>query len=297
MNRNRASSHQHEVSHGDRVLFPGSGITKQGVADYYRKMAGTMLPYVRDRPLTLRCFPDGIGQEGYFLKHAPGHFPAHIERIEVPMYSEKGRSMRMVAADEAKDLWYFASQNAIEIHLALSIRGQPDRPDQMIFDLDPSDDDFAKVRELALSLRSLLDQRGLPAFVKTTGSRGVHVHVPLRPEEPFSAVKAVARRTAEELLERCPAIATLETRKDRRGGRVFIDYLRNDHGMTAIAPYSLRALEDAPVATPIGWRELERSDSRPDSWQLNNIFRRLGALQDPWLEFGRHRVSLASFQA
>lgn len=296
MKKKGKTSHQHDVSHGSRLIFPRAQITKQQVADYYRKIATTMLRHVQGRALTLRCFPEGIDEDGFFLKHAPEHYPAHIERIEVPMHSQQGRTMQMVSASQAKDLWYFASQNAIELHMALSTEKNEECPDQIIFDLDPSDDDFSKVRELALALRALLNERDLPSFVKTTGSRGVHIHVPLRPEETFSDVKPVARRMSEELLERCPAIATMEARKERRGDRVFIDYLRNDHGMTAIAPYSLRARQSAPVATPIEWKELERHDSRPDRWRLDNIFRRLGARQDPWHDFNRHRVSLSSFR-
>lgn len=292
MSGDGGSDDRHEVSHGNRVIFPGVEVTKQQVADYYRKVADAMLPHIQGRPLTLRCFPEGIGEEGFFLKHAPKHFPEHIERIEVPMHSQKGRNMQMVAADQAKDLWYFASQNTVEVHVALSARDRLECPDQMIIDLDPSDDDFGKVRELALALRELLDGRDLHSFVKTTGSRGVHVHVPLRREAPFDEVKPVARRLAEELLEHCPDIATMEARKDKRGDRVFIDYLRNDHGMTAVAPYSLRARQGAPVAAPIEWKELERHDCRPDRWRLDNIFRRLGARQDPWRDFHRHRVGL-----
>ncbi|MFO7528922.1 MAG: non-homologous end-joining DNA ligase [Marinobacter sp.] len=281
-----------QISHPDKLIFPDSGIKKRDLIDYFRKIAPIMLPHLRGRPLTLRSFPEGIGEEGFFLKHAPEHFPSHIERLEVPMRSRVGKTMLMVTADKANDLTCFANQNVVELHVALSLGEALDRPDQMIFDLDPSDNDFEKVRELALGLKSLLGQRDLPSFVKTTGSRGVHVHVPLRPEETFERVKPVVQRLAEELLTRCPDIATMEHRKEKRGNRVFIDYLRNDYGMTAVAPYSLRAIEGAPVATPISWSELKDRKTGPQSWGLANIFRRLGAKKDPWQNFKRHRVSL-----
>jgi len=281
-----------KVSHPDKPIFPGQGIKKRDLVEYFQKIAPTMLRHIRGRPLTLRCFPEGVHGEGFFLKHAPEHFPSHIQRIDVPMRSKEQRTMRMVTADQAKDLTYFANQNAVEIHLALSLGEALDLPDQMVFDLDPADNDFDKVRELALRLKSLLDQRELPCFVKTSGSRGVHVHIPLRPEAGFKRVKPFVEALAEELLDLCPHIATMEHRKDKRGNKVFIDYLRNDYGMTAIAPYSLRAIEGAPVATPISWSELEDNQTGPQAWCLGNIFRRLGAKEDPWRNFKRHRVSL-----
>ena len=281
-----------QISHPDKLLFPDEGISKRDLVDYYRKIAPIMLPHLKGRPLTLRSFPEGIDEEGFFQKHAPEHFPSHVERLEVPMRSKDQKTMLMVTADEANDLTYFANQNVVELHVALSLGEALDRPDQMIFDLDPSDNDFEKVRELALGLKSLLDQRDLPSFVKTTGSRGVHVHVPLRPEATFERVKPVVQQLAEELLARCPGIATMEHRKEKRGNRVFIDYLRNDFGMTAIAPYSLRAIAGAPVATPISWAELKDKKTGPQSWGLANIFRRLGAKKDPWQDFKRHRVGL-----
>ena len=285
-----------DISHPDKRIFPADKLTKQDVVDYYRKIAPTILPYLKDRPLTLRSFPDGIEQDGFFQKHAPDHFPGYIKRLDVPLRSKSGEVSEMVAVSSERDLMYLANQNVVELHVALSTGKALDSPDQMIFDLDPSDQDFKKVRELAFELRSLLEGYKLPCFVKTTGSRGVHVHVPLRREAGFERVKPIARRLAEELLDNCPTIASLEHRKEKRGDRVFIDYLRNDYSMTAIAPYSLRALKGAPVATPISWDEMGSRNTGPQSWGLQNIFRRLGAKDDPWADFNRCRVSLASFE-
>jgi len=285
-----------DISHPDKRIFPADKLTKQDLVDYYRKIAPTILPYLKDRPLTLRAFPDGIEQDGFFQKHAPDHFPDYIKRLDVPLRSKAGESIEMASADEERDLVYLANQNVVELHVALATGEALASPDQMIFDLDPSDQDFEKVRELAFELRSLLERYELPCFVKTTGSRGLHVHVPLRGEDRFERVKPVARQLAEEVLDNCPSIATLEHRKEKRGNRVFIDYLRNDYGMTAIAPYSLRALKGAPVATPISWDELGGRDSEPQSWGLKNIFRRLGGKEDPWAGFNRRRVSLARFE-
>ena len=176
--------------------------------------------------------------------------------------------------------------------MSLSRAGALEQPDQIIFDLDPTDGDFAKVRQTAFALKELLDERAVPALVKTTGSRGLHIHVPLRADQPFTEVKPVSRRLAETLHRQTPDLTTLEHRKNQRGRKVYIDYLRNDYGMTAIAPYSLRALPGAPVATPIDWAELRNTSLGPRTYHLGNILRRLGQKADPWAGFAEARVAL-----
>ena len=208
------------------------------------------------------------------------------------MHSKPGTSMKMAMAEKAADLVYFAGQNAIELHMSLSREGALECPDQIIFDLDPSTEDFEKVRAVALALKELLDAHQVPTFVKTTGSRGVHVHIPLQVDKDFAEVKPVARKIAERLHQEHPDLTTLEQRKEKRGDRVFIDYLRNDYGMTVIAPYSPRALKNAPVATPIDWEELEKPSLGPQAYTLANVFRRLAQKEDPWKDFYRHRVLL-----
>lgn len=280
------------ITHPRKLLFPAAGITKEAVADYYGRIADYMLPWVCRRPLTLKRFVEGIDRIGFYHKHAPDHFPDYVERIEVPMRSRGGKPMLMVSVDEAADLVYLAGQNVIELHMGLSTADNLDKPDQLIIDFDPSDRDFRKVRRAALEFKQLLDELGHPSFLKTTGSRGLHVHLPLIPEFRFAEVKRGARLLAEMLVERCPQLCTVEVRKNKRGDKVFIDYLRNDHAMTAIAPYSLRALPSAPVATPIEWRELRERRIEPQDYTLRNIFRRLARKDEPWLDFDRCRQSL-----
>lgn len=287
-------AHENEapISSPGKVLFPEDGITKADLADYYRRIAPYLLPFLQDRPLTLRHFPRGIEQEGFYHKHAADYYPDFLERLRVPMRSKGGEEMEMIMADEVADLVYLAGQNVIELHIGLSQAAALDKPDQLIFDLDPADNDFAKVRQTALALKELLDEHQLASFVKTTGSRGLHIHVPVRTERPFAEAKKVARRIAEQLHDQHPELTTLEHRKEKRGDKVFIDYLRNDYGMTAIAPYALRARRHAPVATPIEWSELEKSDLGAQSYHLGNIFRRLGQKDPlPWHDFAAHRVS------
>ena len=285
-----------EITHPDKILFPDSGITKRDVADYYQRMAEYMLPYIAARPLTLRQFPDGIEKAGFYGKHAPEHFPDFIRRLAVPMHSKSGKDMEMVMADETADLVYFAGQNTIEIHMGLSKSGALEKPDQIIFDLDPSDDDFEKVRKTAFTLKELLDEHDVPSFIKTTGSKGLHIHVPIKADHLFDEVKDVARNVAEELNGRIPGLTTMEQRKNKRGDKVFIDYLRNDYGMTAVAPYSMRAIKGAPVATPIDWDELKDPSLGPRNYTLSNIFRRLAQKNDPWKGFYRRKVKLKSIR-
>lgn len=199
----------------------------------------------------------------------------------------------MISADEAVDLVYFAGQDVIELHMGLFQAEALEKPDQMIFDLDPSDDDFEKVRKTAFALKDLMDKQEITTFVKTTESHGLHIHVPLKPKNNFDTVKETARKIAEKLNETCPELTTLEQRKNKHGNKVFIDYLHNDYGMTTIAPYSPRAHKGAPLATPIGWEELKDKlkDNKlgPQTYRIDNILRRLSQKSDPWENFNRQR--------
>ncbi|MFO8027653.1 MAG: non-homologous end-joining DNA ligase [Opitutales bacterium] len=283
-----------EISHPDKVLFPESGLSKQDVADYYGKIGDHILPGLRRRPLTFKVYPGGIAEDGFFNKNAPGHFPDFIERIEVPTRSKEAATTLMATARQTDDLVYFAGQNIIEIHAGLSTSDDLEKPDQVIFDLDPSDDAFEKVRDLALGFGEMLESIELSSFLKTTGSRGLHIHIPLQAEAPFAEVKSHAKFLSEKLVERFPKLATLETRKNKRGDKVFVDYLRNEFGQTAIAPFSLRARESAPVATPLRWDELSAQKLSPQEYNIKNIFRRLSKIKNPWGDFNRSRVTPGS---
>jgi bifunctional non-homologous end joining protein LigD len=209
-----------------------------------------MLPLLRDRPLTLVRYPDGIKADGVLQKNAPGYFPDWVTRAKV---AKQGGTLHQVICDKRATLAYLANQACIELHPVLSRLGAPDRPDQVIFDLDPPDDQhFAEVRRAAGLLRELLEgELGLTCFVKTTGGKGVHVQVPLRAEDDFDAVRQFARQAAELLAAREPGLLTTEQRRDKRGDRVYADVMRNGYGQTAIAPYAVRARPGAPVATPL----------------------------------------------
>lgn len=279
------------ISHPDKVLFPESGLRKQDLATYFQRIADRMLPFLRNRPLTLRSFPEGIEADGFFNKNAPGHFPDFIHRIPVPARESGRDEIRMSSAGAARDLVYFVGQNAIEFHATLSTEDTLENPDQMIFDFDPSDGDFEKVRKLALAFARMLDDMEVSVFWKTTGSRGLHAHIPLHPTHKFVTVKRWATKLAKRFQETCSDQATLEQRKEKRGNRVFIDTLRNEYGQTVIVPYGIRARPGAPVAVPIRASELNDSSLQPDRVTINNLFRRLAQMHDPWKQFGRSRIS------
>ena len=280
-----------KISHPDKTLYPEADFTKEDLARYYKRIKSRMLPWLKDRPLTLRAFPRGIDEDGFFNKHAPDYIADELDTVEVPMKSRKGKSARMALASSARDLVFLAGQNVIELHTFLSRAGDLEKPDQVVFDLDPSGDDFEKVRRTARHFVRLLEDRDLPVFLKLTGSRGIHLHIPLKAEAPFQKVKDAARALAEMLHEAFPDLTTLEQRKDKRGDKVFLDYLRNEYGQTCIAPYCLRALPGAPVAAPVRTDELDRSSLSPRQYTLSSIFRRLSRIEDPWKQFNRSRIS------
>ncbi len=280
------------LSNLDKPFFPEDGITKGDLVDYYRRIAPVALPHWRDRALSMHRFPDGIGEEGFFQKDMPGHFPGWIDSAELP---KEGGSVTHILANEAATLVYIANQGCITPHLALARADAPDRPDRMIFDLDPSDDDFGKVQEAAERLRARLEALDLPVFVQTTGSRGLHLVVPLDASAPFDPVRAAARRVAETVAEEAPDLATMAQRKASRGNRVFLDTLRNAYGQTAVAPYAVRARPGAPVATPLTWEEALSADMTPRKYTIANIFRRMGQTDDPWAGLDAHPADAAAF--
>ena len=278
-----------ELTHPEKVLFPKSGATKRDLVDYYARVAETALAHWRGRPVSMERYPDGVEEEGFFQKNAPDYFPDWIKRFELP---KEGGTVEHVVTDDAATMAYLAAQGCITPHLGLSRVDRVEHPDRLIFDLDPSDDDFAKVREGARRLKDLLDRIEAPAFIQTTGSRGFHIVVPLDRTDDFDAARAVAQDIAKRLAGEAPERLTVEQRKDKRGRRVFVDWLRNAYGQTAVAPYAVRARPDAPIATPLEWDEA-LGDTGPQDYRLGNIFRRLAQKGDPWRAMDRRAVRVA----
>ncbi len=280
--------HEIELGHLDKRLFGDDGPAKAELIDYYRRIAPIALPHYHDRPLTMQRFPNGIAGEGFFQKNRADYFPDWIAGIRLA--KEHGH-VDYVLVNDAATLVYLANQACITLHLALARADRPRRPDRLVFDLDPSDEEFARVLTAARRLKSELDALELASFVQTTGSRGLHVVVPLDRSAGFDRVRRFAQTLAGSLAERYPDELTTKQRKKERGDAVFIDTLRNAYGQTAVAPYAVRALEGAPVATPLRWEEVG-TDLHPRKYHLRNIFRRLGQTEDPWADISRHGQSL-----
>src|SRR5213594_1898032 len=282
--------HQITISNPDKVMFPADGITKGDLVEYYQRVAERMLPHVRGRPLHMNRYPSGIGHIAIQQKRIPDSFPTWIKRATVDLH--RGGTITHAVIDNAATLVYLANYNMITAHVWLSRIVAPEQPDLLIFDLDPSDDDFRLVRKTALSLKTLLEELRLVAFVKTTGSRGLHVVVPISVAPNFEDVHVFADFVAHRLTASDPDHLTTEFIKQKREGRLFIDVNRNAYGQTVVAPYSVRAKRSGPIAVPIAWADVESNALRPDGVTMGNVWDWLQGRDDPWDEMERMRIPL-----
>ncbi len=286
------NNHAIELTHQERVLFPADGITKGEVIDYYERIAPFMAPHLHGRPLAMQRFTHDIKEGGFYQKQAGNYFPEWIEQVSIK--NQDGGSVQYVVCNDAASLVYLANQGVLVYHIWPSAVGHLNYPDRMIFDLDPSGRaTFADIRFAAQRLKQLLDELGLISFVMTTGSRGVHIVLPLEPIHTFNKVRTCARAIAQWLVNQHSDRLTLEIRKTKRVNKIFLDIIRNTYGHHSVAPYSLRALPGAPLATPISWDELLKKGIMPQSYTIKNIFRRLAQKNDPWADFGHKKNKLA----
>lgn len=280
--------HRLLVERPEKVLFEADGITKSDLVAYYRAVSERFISYARDHPMVLRRFPDGISEPGFFQKQVPEWYPSWIRRVSVA--KQEGVLDQLVCDDEAT-LVFLADQGAIELHLLLSSTAALDKPDRLIFDLDPGPGaTLGVLRATARDIYTLMGALGLKAYLMTSGSHGYHVVVPLAARDTFAAVHGFARGAAGLVASWDPAKRTTHGRKSAREARVFIDYLRNGYAQSAIAPYSVRAQPGAPVAMPIAWEELETAE--PRSWRLKEVTRSGPRHPDPWEDFAANGVPL-----
>jgi bifunctional non-homologous end joining protein LigD len=271
------------LTHPDKILFPRIGLTKLALAEYYESVADWLLPHLQDRPLALVRCPQGDGHKCFFQKHVDDSVTDAIERIEVP--EENGTDIYMMA-NSLSAVIGLVQMGVLELHTWGSREGSLMQPDRMIFDLDPAEGlGWETVVEGAQLMHGLLDEIGLRSFLKTTGGKGLHIVVPLKPERPWDEVKAFSKTIAEHLARTLPDRFTSNMAKAKRGGKIFIDYLRNGRGATAVAAFSTRAKPDATVSMPIFWEELG-GDVRADTFTVRNVQQRLGGLKkDPWKDY------------
>ena len=273
------------LSHLDKCLFPECEVTKGDLIEHYRRVAPRALPHLRDRPLAVARYPDGIDGVSLHQQAAPADMPSWVGRVTVP---EDGGEITHLLCQDERTLAYLAGQDAITLYTWLSRTDPPDRldrldrPDRVLFDLDPSHD-FDEARQAALDLRELLGELGLPSLVMTTGGRGLHVSVPIERRYHADELRDFARTVCTVLESREPERYTSEVRRARGAGRLFLDVSRNAYAQAAVAPYSVRATQDARVATPLAWHELEDDALSPTRFTVSTMPQRL-AEADPWRE-------------
>jgi bifunctional non-homologous end joining protein LigD len=277
----RAGRRTVEIHRPEKVLFPADGggkeYTKDDLIGYYRSVAPFMLPHLRGRPLMVERHPDGLDGPSFMQKNTPDHYPEWIRRVEV---AKEGGTVLHPVCDDAATLVYLADQAGITLHRWLSRADSVDRPDRMVFDLDPSTDDFAVVREAAQLLGELLDELKLPSALMTTGSRGLHIVVPLNGRHDFDEVRAFAKDTADALADRHSDRFTTAARKKERGDRLYLDVQRNAYAQTTVAPFTVRALPGAPVAVPISWGQLDDPRLHARRWTVADAVEQ--ARTNPW---------------
>lgn len=289
-----------ESSREEKVLYPGDGYTKADVLDYFEDISDLMLPHMEKRFLTLHRFPDGIDEDGFYQQSRSDYFSACVHGVTAPRAGE-GDPVNHIVVDNSDGLLYLVDQATLAFHGWQSRLDRLSKPDRLVFDLDPSREGFDAVIDAARLLREALQLHGLHPFVMTTGSRGLHVVAPLKRYMDFEEARDMARKVAGALTEREPDRFTLEQRKKKRRGRLYLDISRNAYGQTAIVPYSLRALRGAPIATPLDWQELGRKGIGPRKYHLGNIRQRLARKKDPWRNFfaeaARPRLKEADLEA
>lgn len=279
------------LTNPDKILFPTSKITKKELADYYASVAHLMLPFTQNRLLTMQRFPDGITGEGFYQKNIGDYFPDWIDYA--PIKNADGSTTNYVIANNPKTFVYLAYQAVITFHLWLSKADKIMYPDKIVFDLDPgTNTTFELVKKYALIVRDTFAQRGITTFAMTTGSKGIHVVAPLVRRYTFDHVHEYTHNLARELVKQYPEELTLEIRKDKREGKLFVDYIRNTFGQTSVAPYSVRPIEGAPVATPVTWDEVADKKLTAQSYTIRNIQKRLKKHHDVWKAYHTTKNSL-----
>ena len=277
------------ITHPEKVLFPDDGITKGELAAYYEAVAPVMVPHIRARPITMERYHRGIAAPGFFQKDVSRGFPEWLQRVEVP---KKDGTVHHPIVTDTRSLLWLANQNCITPHVWTSRAPDLYHPDICVFDLDPSEERADILRKTALDLRDLLDELGLPSWVKTSGSKGFHIVVPLDGKAHMGEVSGFAHAVGRLLAQRDPENLTQEFHKVDRGGRILVDTGRNGYSATFAAVYAVRAKPGAPVSAPCTWQEIERGDVGPRTLTLRTMAARIAAVGDLWADMRRRKRSL-----
>ena len=277
------------ITHPEKVLFPQDGITKGELAAYYEAVAPLMLPHLRGRPLTMERYPSGIDKKGFIQKDVSKGYPEWLERVEVP---KKGGTVHHALVSDTRSLLWVVNQNTITPHVWTSRVPNLNEADLCVFDLDPSKDDVKSVRSAAIGLRDLLAELGLPSWIKTTGSKGFHIAVPIDGKTPMGTVVRFANAVGTLFVSLAPDQLTQEFSKADRRGRIYVDTGRNGFSATFAAAYTVRARPGAPVSAPCSWEEIERGEVSPATFTLRNLPERIADVGDLWGDMRKRGRSL-----
>lgn len=277
------------ISHPEKVLFPDEGITKGDLAAYHALVAPLMLPHLKGRPVTMERYPAGIGKKGFWQKSVEKGFPPWLERVDVP--KKDGVVHHPIVNDERSLMW-IVNQNTITQHVWISRVPELSYPDICVFDLDPAKDDPAPVRVAAIGLRDLLAELGLPSWVKTSGSKGYHLVVPLDGKSTIEEVERFAHQVGRVFVSHAPDHLTQEFNKVDRKGRIYIDTGRNGYSATFAAAYTVRAKPGAPVSAPCTWKEIEAGTVNPNTFTTRNMPARVKKIGDVWADLLKNKRSL-----
>jgi bifunctional non-homologous end joining protein LigD len=270
-----------KFTHTDKVMFPAAGLTKGDLLDYYDRVAERLLPHLRDRPMTLERFPDGLKEGGphFWQKNTPAYYPRWIPRV--PIGTEDGKEVQYLLVNDRPTLLYLVNQGTITFHAWFSRWQTPDRPDFVLFDIDPHQSTFASAIRVAKELRAVLEEDGESGFLKTSGKTGLHVVTPWKRQEQYGAVREWARSIASRVVQRIPQIATIERRIGKRGGRVYLDVEQNAKGKHVVPPYVVRATPTATVSMPIEWKNLT-ARLEPKKFTIETAPKLLVRKRDTW---------------
>ena len=277
------------ITHPDKVMFPADGLTKGDVAAYYEAIAPVMLPHLRNRPITMERYPAGIGAKGFWQKDVSKGFPDWLTRVEVP---KKDGVVHHPIVTDLRSLLWITNQNTITQHVWTSRTPDLNHPDICVFDLDPSTDNAAEIRWAAIGLRDLLNELGLPSWVKTTGSKGYHIVVPVDGKTTMGFVARFAEAVGRLFVRLAPDRLTQEFNKVDRRGRIYVDTGRNGYSATCAAAYTLRARPGATVSAPVTWEEIEQGAVAPATFTLRNMPKRIATVGDLWADMLRRGRSL-----
>lgn len=282
MNKAMAIKEGKTYTHIDKLYWPDDGYTKRNMLEYYERIAPYLLPHIKNRPMALKRYPEGVEGFSFFQKNIEGNVPKFLKIASIPAKTVK-KNVHYAVCNNVQSLLYLANLGTIELHPWSSRLGRLDTPDYMIFDLDPGPRaSFGAVIRVAREIHAVLDGMKIPSACKTSGKRGLHIYASIKPRQPYEKVRARAKTIAMEVLRKIPDIASLEHWPAKRKDKVYIDISRNAIGQTVVAPYSLRAVPGAPVSTPLEWSEV-KSGLNPKKFTIKTIFRRLAVKRNLWV--------------